>query len=92
MQPTGHVDGPGGRVTVPELVHEVERREAEGRDRMTLCVPRKSEPKGFRVRVMPGVMGELLNFVNGQVVASVKVADLRRYLERCGVFADKRAS
>lgn len=70
-------------MTVPELVHEVERREAEGRIHMTLVITRKSEPRGRRVRVMPGVMGELLSFnAAGEVIVSVKVADVRRCLDR----------
>ena len=70
-------------MTLRELELEVTRREAEGRDYMTLVVDRKSEPRGRRIRVMPGVMGELLSFnVDGAVVVSVKVADLRRFLVR----------
>ena len=59
-------------------------QEAEGRDRMILVVTRDHEPRGRRVRVLPGVLGTMVGFAGGSTTVDVAVADLRRYLDRVG--------
>ncbi len=71
-------------MTIAELIAEVERREVEGRDRMVMCVMREREPSGRKVRVLPGVLGVMVGFDAGKVIADVAVADLRRFLDRAG--------
>ena len=69
-------------MTIDELRQEVELRERENREFMIVTVDRKNEPTGHRVRVVPGVLGELVAWNPGCAVVSVKVADLRRFLEK----------
>lgn len=69
-------------MTVAELVDAVEVREAEGRDRMVLCLTREKVPRGRRVRVLPGVMGTYVGWCGGESIVDVAVADVRRYPER----------
>jgi hypothetical protein len=69
-------------MTLDQLEAEVLLREAEGRDRMVITVTRQHEPRGRRVRVLPGVLGTMVGFAGGTTVVDVGVADLRRYLDR----------
>ena len=70
-------------MTVADLERECQRRRTLGMDWLTLVVPRKSPPKGERIRVAPGLTGQLLAVnADGDVVASVKLADVERYLAK----------
>jgi hypothetical protein len=51
---------------------------------MILVVTRDHEPRGRRVRVLPGVLGTMVGFAGGSTTVDVAVADLRRYLDRVG--------
>jgi hypothetical protein len=52
--------------------------------RRTLVIPkRKSPPRGERIRVMPGVLGDvMIVHDDGSMVVHVKIADVVRALER----------
>ncbi len=55
------------------------------RPHIVLVVQRKTEPKGRRVRVWPGVLGELLSWEPGPgAVVRVWTDDVERYLARMG--------
>ena len=79
-------------MTVDELraaIAEVRARDMdeEARPCLALTVYRRREPIRRTVRVLPGVMGELLSTAPGvvggvRVVARVFCDDLERYLER----------
>lgn len=69
-------------MTLAQLESEVLLREAEGRDRMILCVTRAHPPRGRHVRVLPGVLGTMVGYAGGSITVDVGVRDLRRYLDR----------
>jgi hypothetical protein len=69
-------------MTIDQLEAEILLREAEGRDRMILVVTRDHEPRGRRVRVLPGVLGTMIGYCGGTTTVDVAIADLRRYLDR----------
>lgn len=69
-------------MTRDQLEAEVTLREAEGRDRMVLCVTRAHEPRGRQVRVLPGVLGTMVGYAGGSITVDVTIVDLRRYLDR----------
>jgi hypothetical protein len=73
-------------VTLEQLENEVLLREAEGRDRMILSMTRvlklgRRMPRR-RVRVLPGVLGDMVGYAGGTITVDVEVRDLRRYLDR----------
>lgn len=70
-------------MTTDELRADVSRREAAGHEHLVLVVERARDPRGRRVRVLPGVVGDFLGRSNDGrgLVVDVKLADLRRYLQ-----------
>ncbi len=71
-------------MTLNELLDACVAARERGHEWMTLVVPRKSPPKGERIRLAPGLTGQLLAVNdNGDVVASAKLDDIERYLARC---------
>lgn len=83
-------------MTLAELRAEIARaremsiafdREPAARPYIVLVVTRRCAPTG-RVRVLPGVLGELLNAIperdGWRVVVRVSCDDVDRYLDRCG--------
>lgn len=64
-----------------ELIAECERRMADGLDLVPIVVRRAKEPRSRRVRVMPGLMGEVSCWnEDGRLVVYVACARLRSIL------------
>lgn len=69
---------------VEELENIVAKTEAQGLDRVILAITRKSNPKGWKVRVNGMGLGEIANVQNKngrvEIVAWFKLADVKRYV------------
>lgn len=70
-------------MTVEELRAEVDKRLAEGRDRITLVV--KGTRHGVKARLFPGVLAEVVGHnCDGNTVVSAEVARIDRALRKAG--------
>lgn len=78
-------------MTERELRDEVARRQSVGQRHMVLVVRRRTEPKGARVRVLPGVTGRMVGYEGGDVIVDVELDRIAKFLRRLDYSRSKRA-